>query len=556
MKSTPAAQPGEARGLVINLGESLSKVERKRRLALLRKEVDAFRSLFKAAPEGQPLGSGAADVLVAFDPSRKVTVAEAWSAVHALRQHSLVADAEPAISLRLEPPLAPGSTKKVVKKSAKSPKHLPGSTPPTWSLNLARVTQARSKHGVGGKGVRVGHPDTGYTSHSEIVGSRLRTQEGYDFVDDKNDPRDAMTGSFPGHGTATSSVIFSGTVASPHVEGVAPQADLVPLRVSDSVIHFDFTRLVQALYRAREKGCHLVSMSLGGPWAGRSLERAVDALVADGMVLLAAAGNRWPFVVYPAKLPKVVAVAACNADEKPWKGSASGPTVDISAPGESVWRARTQRKSGVDKFSIERSSGTSYAVATTAGICALWLERHGHAALKQAYGGRLADVFRELLGEHCRKLTKWDTRNYGPGLVDASALLDAALPVAAPAKVTKKSAKAALSSATTRLQHYLPGMSEAHLARVAGLATGALRRASSVRKLGGPSKVVGISGASSLLDELEFHVATNTAVRRELLATAKVPARSKMTTKRSGLKRPRSTLGDVASPELVAAMRA
>jgi subtilisin family serine protease len=75
------------------------------------------------------------------------------------------------------------------------------------------------------------------------------------------------------------------------VYGAAPEVRLIPYRVSDSVVHFDFTNLTQALYRARDQKCDLVSMSLGGPWAGRSLSRAVDTLVAADIILLAAAGN-------------------------------------------------------------------------------------------------------------------------------------------------------------------------------------------------------------------------------------------------------------------------
>ena len=103
-----------------------------------------------------------------------------------------------------------------------------------------------------GYGVLVAHPDTGHTRHPQIDNTRLLAEYGYNFEEGNGDPLDRMTGSYPGHGTATASVIMANAMP---VYGAAPQVRLIPYRVSDSVIHFDFTNLSQALYRARDQGC-------------------------------------------------------------------------------------------------------------------------------------------------------------------------------------------------------------------------------------------------------------------------------------------------------------
>ncbi len=178
----------------------------------------------------------------------------------------------------------------------------------------------------------------------------------------------------PGHGTATASVIMSGE-GSPRslaVSGVAPGAKLVPLRVATSVVHLSFTNLVRAIHFAVDQGHHILSMSLGGPFSSEALERAIERSVNEGLILLAAAGNYWPFVVWPALSEHVVAVAAGNCDDRPWRHSACGPAVDVTAPGESVWIARVEQDDRL-KFTVEQSSGTSFAVATVAGMAALWL---------------------------------------------------------------------------------------------------------------------------------------------------------------------------------------
>ena len=561
----------QVRGLILDLGDPLSAAERRKIIAQLRADVPAFAALTTAQSTARPLGKDASDVLVAFPEGKRVTIAQAWNAVHALHAHPLVADCEPAVRI---PAIAPEPQTFAMRASGGGDAHLPGSNARDWSLRAVAADRARTQFDVTGAGVRVGHPDTGYTAHPQIAGPRLRVADGYDFVAGAADPRDPMTGSHPGHGTATASVIFSGAadLQGGGLHGIAPGAEVVPLRVSDSVIHFDFANVAEALYRARDRGCHVVSMSLGGPWAGRALGRAVDRVIADGLILLAAAGNRWPFVVYPAKFDNVVGVAASNADTRPWRGSASGAAVDITAPGESVWRAYAHKVSGTLRFDIERSSGTSYATATTAGVCALWLQRHGAAALRERYGGRLASVFMTLLKTHCRPVPGWNTRRYGPGLVDAAALLAAPLPAFGAAAVRAAARPPTRSSAASdwaRLQPYLPELTPKQLATAAtamfdaGARTQAAERASSTQRPPPPP---------SLIDEIEFHVATDPAIRAAFLAAAKPRTRtakraatkvstrktsamkSSMTTSSMAYTDPRDALRAKASPALRGAL--
>jgi hypothetical protein len=330
---------------------------------------------------------------------------------------------------------------------------------------------------------------------------------------------------------------MSNDAPAPGVFGAAPDVQLVPYRVSDSVVHFDFTNLTQALYRARDDNCDLISMSLGGPWAGRALGRAVDTLIDADVILLAAAGNVWPWVVYPAKFDNVVAVAASNAIDKPWKDSASGDAVDISAPGESVWRAFSEKIDGAMQFSVAPSSGTSYAVATTAGTCALWLAKHGRAGLRAKYPGRVAAVFMNLLKTSgFRSVPGWKTSNYGPGILDATALLAAPLPLQAPVIVSRPHAAIAPSQrsyAWARLQPFFPELSPEELARAVVPAFG--KRAP-----------VAAKRLADVVDEVEFLVATDPSVRASVIAAAQ-PKRGRPAIAAEG---PRAALHRAASRQL------
>jgi Subtilase family len=142
--------------------------------------------------------------------------------------------------------------------------------------------------------------------------------------------------------------------------------------------------------------------------------------------VLAAAGNCVSWVVWPARYARCLAVAGTNAADAPWRGSSRGTSVDVSAPGELVWRAKRQRRADpID--GIDGGQGTSFSVALTAGVAAVWLAHHGRAALLATLGPgeRLQDRFRGLLRQTARRPPGWREREYGAGIVDAHALLQA-----------------------------------------------------------------------------------------------------------------------------------
>lgn len=332
-----------------------------------------------------------------------------------------------------------------------------------WSLQgCTRIREAwefiRSKNKPLGKDIVIGHPDTGYTNHPQIdhpetSPSRLRRKDGYNFVENQQDPVDPVNDDLaPGHGTGTASVIMSGVGSDfpngqKDVWGAAPESELIPWRVDSDPIHWRWDNLVRAFARPEARKCHIFSMSLGGLFHSRILESAIQEMTECGAVFLGAAGNCWQAVIYPARFAEVIAVAACNFNLKPWKHSAHGPTVDIMGPGETVWRAGTETK---DDYTVGYGSGTSYAVATVAGVCALWLAFHGRAMLMKKYGAaKIMPVFKHLLKKTAHrpkgygppkyvmgqpKPYPWNDQEFGAGIVDALALIKESLPDAPPAK--------------------------------------------------------------------------------------------------------------------------
>jgi serine protease len=511
----------------------------------------------------EPLGAGARDYRITRASGEAFEPGEAWTLTRALIAHRDIADAEPVLEQPgLEPPAV-----EVVEGPRLRPRDTSGDAPlpcaethPEWSLELCRVKDAwqlvppTPEGRIHGEGIRVGHPDTGYTRHAEIWDDqpRVLAAEGFDFVRRSADPLDPLERGNPGHGTTTASVIMSGiggADARKFVSGVAPRASLVPFRVTPSVVLLSFDRLAEAIRLAADRDCHVISMSLGGPVPSRALERAIAYAVHRGVIVLAAAGNVWPWVVYPARLDQVIACAACNCQRAIWRNSASGDTVDVTAPGESVWVARPGSTAGPADDLVNHGSGTSYAVATVAGACALWLAFHGRDALIARYGAdQLAAVFKDLLmAQGVTTPPGWKKDRHGAGILDVASLLSAALPDTPPAIGLRVRAAAAPRRPhdLDRILPYFPDTAPQHVRR--GL----------VRLLGTSEDQLP-ARLDELGDELVFHIATNPDVRARVLAPAAPKKRgSDVRARAAGPARARSQdrLDREASPALQQLLR-
>jgi subtilisin family serine protease len=302
----------------------------------------------------------------------------------------------------------------------------------SWSLCLIDVPQAwkRTPPTGGaqfGEGILVGHPDTGYVDHEELVPG-LQDHLGRNFVEAGQSAKH----SDGGHGTGTASVIMSSdnrTLVPRSVTGVAPKAMLIPYRVAKKrpvvpvpvLFRSGMRRLRDAILAAIVDKCHVISISLG--WLPHTaVHEAIVEAVKQNIIVLAAAGNyTYKLVVWPARYKEVIALAACDAQRRPWKHSARGSSVDFTAPGHLIWRADTAKY-------IDQTSGTSHATATTAGLAALWLGFWGRQALLQKYQNHvpLSEVFRWVLKKSADPAPS--VEHWGHGIVNADKCLGQALP--------------------------------------------------------------------------------------------------------------------------------
>ncbi len=248
----------------------------------------------------------------------------------------------------------------------------------TWGLQA--INMQRAKHT--GKGVNVCILDTGlYLDHPDF---RDREIIGRSFVQGEDWDKDAN-----GHGTHCAGTAIGNTDANKSRYGVAKDANLYIGKVLANSGSGRTSNIIDAIDWALEKGCQVISMSLGSPvnlGENPSLvfEQVGESCLRQNCLLIAAAGNdsRRPNQVQPVSSPancnSVMAVGALDNNNhvayfsNAGLNSGTGGAVDICAPGVRIYSTLSQLN-GQNALYGEKS-GTSMATPHVAGIAALFWE--------------------------------------------------------------------------------------------------------------------------------------------------------------------------------------
>ncbi|MGZ0151800.1 S8 family serine peptidase [Kribbella sp. WER1] len=223
-----------------------------------------------------------------------------------------------------------------------------------WDLSKSAGAQTVA---VLDTGVDAGHPD--------LAGHLL---PGYNTFNTALAPNDG-----DGHGTAVTGIIAAGTGNSIGIAGVAWNAKVRPVKVLDDNGEGSDANVINGINWAVKNGARVINMSLGGEGDNPVLHTAIQNAVANGVVLVAAAGNTGTSAPqYPAAYDEVLSVGATN-----WYGaltsfSTYGGTVDIAAPGFDITSTapRSKTPAGYDPYAMGLS-GTSFSSPIVAGIAAL-----------------------------------------------------------------------------------------------------------------------------------------------------------------------------------------
>ncbi|PWI11338.1 serine protease [Streptomyces sp. NWU339] len=205
-----------------------------------------------------------------------------------------------------------------------------------WYLQPMQADQMW-KHSTG-KGVKVAVIDTGVNPHTDSLEGQVLVNEvpkavAYGAADD-----------YTGHGTSMAELI-AGTGANGGVQGLAPDAKIVPYRIHLNGLtgaeDKKKTALpAQAIKAAADTDAKIISMSFGSPYYDPDVEAAITYAASKGKMLIASVGNNGDTgednIGYPAAARYVVGVSSMGKDRNLSKFSSTGNYVDLVAPGEGV----------------------------------------------------------------------------------------------------------------------------------------------------------------------------------------------------------------------------
>src|SRR5438477_2599958 len=211
--------------------------------------------------------------------------------------------------------------------------------------------------------VNVAVLDTGIdTMHPDLVANYAG---GYNTFTKTNDPADDN-----GHGTHV-----AGTIAAADNEigvvGVAPEVRLWVVKVLDRTgFGLDENVIAGVDWVINKKheigGDWIMSLSLGASFDSPVEREAFARVIAEGILVTAAAGNRGSTdIEYPAAYDGVIAVGAIDSADKLAAFSDHGPRLDVVAPGVRV--LSTAPRGSIPVAAVTLMTGATLTAATIQG---------------------------------------------------------------------------------------------------------------------------------------------------------------------------------------------
>jgi hypothetical protein len=260
-----------------------------------------------------------------------------------------------------------------------------------------------------GAGIRIGILDTGidylHPSLGGCLGANCKVKGGWNFISNNANVMDDH-----GHGTHVAGIAAGKGYAQngTPIYGVAPDADLYSIKVLNHAGNGSFAGILAGVEWSLDPNqdgdfsdrLDVINLSLGGQTGTPDdpLARALDHLMAWGVVVVVAAGNWGPSresILHPGNSRHAITVAASHQREPVADFSSRGPVVwrddfghlqtllkpDLTAPGVLICAPRASQAISLFSHYCEdqnhiRLSGTSMATPMVAGAAALILQKN------------------------------------------------------------------------------------------------------------------------------------------------------------------------------------
>jgi len=322
----------------------------------------------------------------------------------------------------------------------------------TWDLDAINVTD----YGLGrtvdfdGTGVYVAVLDTGLLDswRQYFPEERIATQYAKSFgggggeVGNVSEQPNKWERDQNSHGTHVTSTILGYSLRGTPINGVAPMATVIPVKVLNqngsgwsSVVAAGITYVGDLKAGPLANYPVVINMSLGGPSLDAMEQAAIDYAIAQGVIIVASAGNSGTRGMgYPGAYEPVISAAASGWSglaTSGWRGDVVDPTdpndffiaayssrsisslqdLDVTAPGSSV--VGPYQVNG--QISYYYLSGTSMASPHVAGVVALLAQKNPDLKASEA---------ESILEGTALAMPVWSSSEAGAGMIDANAALN------------------------------------------------------------------------------------------------------------------------------------
>ncbi|HEY0740326.1 MAG TPA: S8 family serine peptidase [Chryseosolibacter sp.] len=355
-----------------------------------------------------------------------VPIKHSWEAAHALQselsREGFEVLIEPVISVN------PAYVRRATREGdINNPDYIP-EWPPSlqqgkvkigWHLDDAHSQLSSAFQTVAKKAdshIRIAHFDTGYIADHSALPAKLNKSLAHSFVpgESPNQAIDPPESGQDGHGLGTIVLLAGGQVSLSDTfneyqgfVGGAPLAEVVPVRIAESVVIFNSTAFCNAVDYAIQHECEVISMSMAGKPSAKMAD-AVNRAYEAGIVIVSAASNCWykgvgallpKCVMFPAAFDRVLAATGAMYDQKPYdvnylqkkrfnittrymQGSWGPPSRMKKAL--AAYTPNTPWASTHYKF-LRSGGGTSSATPQVAAAAALWIAHHRDQLIERGY---------------------------------------------------------------------------------------------------------------------------------------------------------------------------
>lgn len=277
-----------------------------------------------------------------------------------------------------------------------------------------------------GEGIKIAIIDSGLDGkHKDL--KEVNVKEGRDFTEKEKQP-EKWNYDKVGHGSHVAGVIVS-QANNEGMRGFASAADIYIYKVFPGG---KISSLIKSFDRCIQNQIDIVNLSLGSKNRSELLQQKIREARNKGVACIAAAGNSKGPVMYPAKFPEVLAVAAIGEKKsypddsyhKRQEGNYSdgeyfsarftcfGPEIDVCAPGVAIVSTVPTRELGFASW-----DGTSMACPHVVGLAALILQAKRDIRILK--GSKRVDSLFKLIKEKVDELPQIPEIYRGSGIPNA-----------------------------------------------------------------------------------------------------------------------------------------